>query len=34
MKTLDKYAKVFLVSSEDLAQGLLKEPVYKQLSSL
>lgn len=30
-KTLDKYARVFLVSSEDLAQGLLREPVYNQL---
>ena len=29
-KTLDKYAKVFLVSPEDLIQGILKEPVYNQ----
>ncbi|RWX46845.1 hypothetical protein VT98_12533, partial [Candidatus Electrothrix communis] len=29
-KTLDRYAKVFLVSPEDLIQGILKEPVYNQ----
>ncbi|WP_339134720.1 MAG: hypothetical protein WGN25_16115 [Candidatus Electrothrix sp. GW3-4] len=29
-KTLDRYAKVFLVSSKDLRQGILKDPVYNQ----
>ncbi|MDU9047497.1 MAG: hypothetical protein Q3M30_01515 [Candidatus Electrothrix sp. Rat3] len=29
-KRLDRYANVFLVSSEDLIQGILKEPVYNQ----
>lgn len=29
-KTLDRYANVFLVSPEDLIQGILKEPVYNQ----
>jgi hypothetical protein len=29
-KTLERYAQVFLVSPEDLIQGILKEPVYNQ----
>jgi len=29
-KRLERYAKVFLVSPEDLIQGILKDPVYNQ----